>query len=495
MSSSSFQRRQESHRVYLQQLTQGGDEKSSSSSQLNTTSAAIRLTSAATCLDVTKLLRQKFGLPSLSAVENPNTIGSHTSSISALDRINKRLGRNSASGESAKILKKQDSSVNDTLVVVATCMLPRGFICFEHELRSLDVYEKSSGMVGETHSYNSAKNMNAIEEKPSASSSPEPFNIFRTLSPEENPLVIKDKLYSSLQQVQEEAEELVYGSETDASKEKVSVSISRSPARRGVRKTPLIRLFFMPGKDVINSTIEVDGYCSGIESDDDEFESIQLPSSSSSSAKNPQWKRDLIPYSYKKDFHCIKNSSKDQEKLQRERHRISLLTGLKNSGGIESVSGYLLKQCSKDCNIWRKHHVQLLPNNELWYISRLKILRVDANQLGGKTRNIRRIGKHGIVPLNGTLLIEHIDHSSPLSRIPHVFKLVTKEGKTFVFRASSRNAYTLWTNRISMKIIQGQENGYFELAEDMIRKESTRTPHGEKSKAINTQNKSTSNCD
>eukprot|EP01083_Nonionella_stella_P125873 380788_1 len=108
MSSSSFQRRQESHRVYLQQLTQGGDEKSSSSSQLNTTSAAIRLTSAATCLDVTKLLRQKFGLPSLSAVENPNTIGSHTSSISALDRINKRLGRNSASGESAKILKKQD---------------------------------------------------------------------------------------------------------------------------------------------------------------------------------------------------------------------------------------------------------------------------------------------------------------------------------------------------------------------------------------------------
>ena len=243
-------------------------------------------------------------------------------------------------------------------------------------------------MVGETHSYNSAKNMNAIEEKPSASSSPEPFNIFRTLSPEENPLVIKDKLYSSLQQVQEEAEGLFYGSETDASKEKVSVSISRSPARRGVRKTPVIRLFFMPGKDVINSTIEVDGYCSGIESDDDEFESIQLPSSSSSSAKISQWKRDLIPYSYKKDFHCIKNSSKDQEKLQRERHRISLLTGLKISGGIESVSGYLLKQCSKDCNIWRKHHVQLLPNNELWYISRLKILRVDANQLGGTTRNI-----------------------------------------------------------------------------------------------------------
>lgn len=474
MSSTSFQRRQESHRVYLQQLTQGNEE-ASLSSQLNTTSAAIRLTSAATCLDVTKLLRQKFGLPSLGAGENPPSFGSHTPSVSALDRINTRLGRNSASGDSAKILKKQDTTVHDTLVVVATCMLPRGYISFEQEPRCLNGYEQSSGMGGETRTYDDAQNSNAIGDTSSKSSSPETFNIFRTLSPEENPLKIKDKLYNSLQQVQEEAEELIYGSTTDASKKLASGSIPGSPTRRVVRKTPVIRLFFMPGKDVSNSTIEVDGYCSGIESDDEEFGSIQFPSSSSSTEKIPQWKRELIPYFYQNNFQCIKNSTKDQDTLQRERHRASLLAGLKSSGGMESVSGYLLKQCSKDCNIWRKYHVELLPNNELWYISRLKILRVDANRLGGSSRNIRRIGKHGIIPLNGTLLIEHIDHSSPLSRVPYVFQLVTKEGQKFVFRASSRNSYTRWTDCISMNIIQGQENGYFELAEDMITEENTRT--------------------
>ena len=443
MSSLSPRRQQESHRVYLQQFTHNADIHESS---INTTSAAIRLTLAATCQDVTQLLRQKFGLPPLH-----RAIIKASGSSSALDRINAHLAqvRSTSQGTKSNLdalggprhgRRKHDPSIDDALVVVASCFLPRGYLRFEHE----------------------SKDVSGLNQD-----SPEAFNLFRTLLPDENPLQVKNEMWTQVQQLQEEANAL-FGANED-------LSTARRP-----RKAPVIRLFFMPchNSGVSNATIEIEGYCTGAESDDDDDEEEGDDANDCiSNGKNareaddisplPQWKRELISYS------CQDKAilSKNQRILVKDRHRLAILSGLEMASGNECVSGYLLKQSKTDNNIWKKVHCVLPNNQQFWYVSRIKEIgpeeSPDANMI-----TTRYLGKHGIIHLNGTLLIEPIDPVSPLFGIPCTFQLITKEGETHVFRASSRNAYLRWMECISGSIVQCQENSYFELAEEIVRQES-----------------------
>ncbi len=534
MSTITSPRRQESHRVYLQQFIQNNKTLESS---INTTSAAIRLTLAATCQDVTQLLRQKFGLRPVQVKRDRDSFSS-SGSLSALDRINARLGRNPGSSNSLDKEGKQkkqkriyDRSKHDALVVVASCFVPRGYLRYEHESKhSISMSSNNNGGAGVGVGAGPA---NTQQQQPQGSldhnhqqaPASEAFNIFRTLFPDENPLQVKNEMWAKAQHVQKEAH-LLFGETTShahddpssiatgihASNPSINSSMNvNSPTRninmnRARQKPPIIRLFFVPCHDngvPSNATIEIEGYCTDADSDDDKGDEDEVDygdenrfgvtsylnsngmneDHSQSEPLTPPWKRELQPYRYVscQDQDGAIQISQDQRILVRERHRFAILSGLEASSGDGCVSGYLFKLCERDSNVWKRFHCVLPNNQQFWYVSRVKdveaIARVDEED--SRARNSsnmitsRCVGKHGIIHLNGTLLMESISidpTTLPLSGLPGecTFQLITKEGKTHTFRAGSRNAYSRWMHCISESIVRCQENSYFEMAEEIV---------------------------
>jgi len=504
-------RRQESHRVYLQQFTRGpftaslplptplpspsplpsanlSHPKSQSQSQhdesssVNTTSAAVRLTLAATTGDVTELLRQKFGLLPLPKSSINNTSSSRSNSSSALDRINAHLElqrkksseflllENNKKQSPARIRRIYDPFKDDTLVIVASCFLPRGYVRFEH-----DTFAPSAVP---TTSHGSASNsIHPQSQQHTNSSGAEAFNLFKTLSPDDNPLIVKDALYQQILLIQEEAM-VLFGSTSTVSGsgsngDDTSSTSSKSPRR--VRKPPVIRLFFMPchNSGVSNATIEMEGYCTDSEDEsdyddsgnDDDTDMNQLHSTTATNI--PQWKRDIIPYA----SHPKANLSREQRLLMKERRLLTILSGHEISSSNECVSGYLLKQSKRDGNVWKRFHCVLPNNPQFWFVSRVKNGYTSSQDdlAGGKVITSRCLGNHSMIELNGTFLMEAIDIDSPLSGIPCTFQLMTQNGDIHTFRATSNNAYTRWIDCLTKRIVECQENSYLDNAEALVR--------------------------
>lgn len=314
------------------------------------------------------------------------------------------------------------------------CFLPRGYLRFEHELKEIPWNQDQST---------------------------EAFNIFRTLVPEDKPLQVKNEMWLDAKNRHEEAFALFDSNDHTSS--------SKSPRRH--RKSPVIRFFFMPyqgdGGSISNTTLEMEGYCSdGRESDEDEgkpFDTKLVHQKRHCPLFSTRWKCELNPHDLSKGTEIL---SKDQQSLVKERHRLATLSALEMASGNECVSGYLLKLSKHDNNVWKKVHCVLPNNQQFWYVSRVK--EIGPGEATDKnTITSRCIGRHGVIYLCGTLLIEEIDPKSKLAGIPCTFQLINKEGQTHTFRASSRNAYLRWMNCISRSIVQCQENNYFEMAEQI----------------------------
>lgn len=461
-------RRQESHRVYLQQFTRGGTATvPQHESSVNTTSAAVRLTLESTTEKFTELLRQKFGLLPLPKI--PGASATRSTSSSALDRINAHLAmqrQKSSENENNKRRKRAyDPYKDDTLVIVASCFLPRGYVRFEHEQPTASA------------SHNSTSNANHSLSQPQNSSGSEAFNLFKTLSPDDNPLFVKDELYQKILLIQEEAIALFgsssAGSGPGSSADDITAATSKSPRR--VRKPPVIRLFFMPchNSGVSNATIEMEGYCTDTEEEndndvdnDEDTEMNEL--SSNATTPIPQWKRDMIPYS----SHPKVEISKQQKGLMKERRLLTILSGHEIASGNECVSGYLLKQSKLDGNVWKRVHCVLPNYPQFWFVSRVE---KDGHMFpqedlpGNNMITSQCLGKHGMIELIGTFLIETIDTDSPLSGIPCTFQLMTKDGDIHTFRANSKSAYSRWMDCLSNRIVECQENSYLDHAEALVR--------------------------
>mmetsp|Transcript_9572 Transcript_9572/g.17979 ORF Transcript_9572/g.17979 Transcript_9572/m.17979 type:complete len:581 (-) Transcript_9572:658-2400(-) len=560
-------RRQESHRVYLQQFaphdhsistaanTSSSSAKTIDSSKheqeqqtVNTTSAAVRLTLAATTRDVTELLRRKFGLPQNTNItaSDGNTPPSRKStndanmkpslsssgSLSALDRINAHLAlqRQKSSQVSMdtspsksntpkkfqestpkkKEKKKYDPFTDDTLVIVASCYVPKGYVHFEHETRAkIQSFSRRASIAAATtasanKSFQQQPSVNQqIQAINSTQSGSELFNLFQTLSPDDNPLLVKDAIYQKILTVQEEAISLYeggqrFGSEISFHDEDAS---SKSPNRR-IRKPPMIRFFFMPCHNggVSNATIEMEGYCTDDQDEEEEEYGkeetkidtlVALDDKVVKTDMHPEqvvsslqsWKQQLSPYFENKynTENPLKFLSKKQQRLVKERRLFAILSGLETSSGTSCISGYLLKQSKHNGgNVWKRVHCVLPANDQLWYVTRVKHVNssgvardheedVKAMARDGNTMMSRCVGRHGVIDLRGTLLMEALETQSPVSGIPCAFQLMTKDGEVHAFRASSRNAYSRWMECISMSIVQCQENSYLELAEDVVR--------------------------
>ena len=571
---SSASPRRKSHRVYLQQFIAIGSSNSSSilnspESSINTTSAAIRLTHAATCQDVTQLLRQKFGLRALNTPMKANT-GTRTGtdvcvdpragnmkqsgSISALDRINARLEHIRKSNSSSSIKSKDTNSENisknhkrstrkrerriydrskeDALVVVASCFVPRGYLRFEHESSNDHARYRTHGHGqghGQGHGHGSLNNtatrssMNQdqyrtnhhnqyLHENP-VEIELEPFNLFRTLLPQENALEVKNDMWSRAQRLQEEAMALFGDLEQDESLSVIDSDTTGTIATTGtgrrdrVRgKPPILRIFFVPCHDngvPSNATIDIEGYCTDVDvdSDDDKNDNDNLYihdeketrngtheqdlhstyKYTAANSKKSKWKEELKIYQYNTEQPY--QIPQEQKRLVQERHRFAVLSGLEASLGDGCVSGYLFRLNERDSNVWKRFHCVLPNNQQFWFVSRVKDVQAVAAAEKGTERSSqsqshtmitsRCIGNHGLVPLNGTLLIESIDPTLSTSghacQMEYAFQLVTKEGKSHIFRAVSKNAYERWVQCISANIVRCQENSYFDLAENIFR--------------------------
>lgn len=464
-------RRQESQRVYLQHYIK---EDQSQEASLNTKSAAIRLTSIVNAKEVCLLLRQKFGLPQLSSELYEK--GSNPPPL--VHRINAKLNqvRQSSSSKSLdsknqnekrkerrkKLLESQ--SKEDLLVIVATCSLPKGYVQYEHEDNNVTT---SKGGSTSATGLNTNPTRNGDDNSVSTQSthaSPtrqhrtttanaqnaydkEPFNFIETLLPHEIPLQKQDEVLAYIDQFQDKVGVETFG-ETGHTQ------------RTG--KSPLIRWFFIPchSSDIPKATVVIDGYCTDIDEDSDDS-SIEIDHDEKSdmedshASKTSNWKHEI------KDYHVSQDSTVNSKRLHKERHHFTVLSTFESVNGTENSSGYLWKQSMYDKQVWKRVHC-VLTENQFWFVSRVKRI---GKQYGSK------IGKHGIIDLKGTLLLEPT-FDSPLSGKPNTFQLTTKDGVVHVFQAGNRNAYVRWSQCLSDRIVLSQENSIFSITDAMISNEA-----------------------
>ena len=286
------------------------------------------------------------------------------------------------------------------------------------------------------------------------------------------------------------------------------------------RAQPQIRWFFAPRhetSDIPKSTIVIDGYCTDVDesSDEEEEESGETRSINHShrmnsddnnniSAQNnsqqkriPDWKSEVEHYittsasthhslpsmERKDDIHHDDNDYYNHKNpLHRERHRFTILSTFESVNGNENSSGYLLKQSNRDKNIWKRVHC-VLTEDQFWFVSRVKKIggahsHNKNNSKGSKNHHNyhhgSRIGKHGIINLNGSLFLEPstFTFDSPLSGIPNTFQLTTRKGEVHVFQAGNKNAYLRWCECLSERIVICQENSTFDVTDAMISRET-----------------------
>mmetsp|Transcript_8251 Transcript_8251/g.24802 ORF Transcript_8251/g.24802 Transcript_8251/m.24802 type:complete len:1111 (-) Transcript_8251:334-3666(-) len=266
--------------------------------------------------------------------------------------------------------------------------------------------------------------------------SQEPYNLVRTLKPHENPLLVRDEIAAVLGERQRHAE-----------------AECGVPSRRK-RRAPTFRWFFQPcagdggGNGKIRSVpscVDIDGYCSGAESTDDDSCSSSTDEDGPDKVKrdalldatdgkeSEQGSRDKQGFSILDRHHCYHKFSsscfdEDAEGRNRrctnsslvdERHRLTILSqreGSATGGDGQCVSGYLLKRSRSDPNVWRRVHCVLI-DDQLWYVSRVYPLD-NENQPDESSGNLGK-SSHLSCPFDRDGIpsssLEHKQHFSTLS--------------------------------------------------------------------------------
>lgn len=241
--------------------------------------------------------------------------------------------------------------------------------------------------------------------------SPEPYNLIRTLKADENPLMVRDEVAQILGERQRCAEE----------------ECGVPPRRK--RRAPAFRWFFQPcagdgcGNSRIRnvpSCVDVEGYCSGTENSDDEGSCGSIDEENDDNGRDcgsvldaqksehsdsdkqeflPYWRTQILEryVSYHQYNKCrsgddlavgsVKHLEAQVSRPQRwpksaashladERHRLTILSqreGSSEGGDGQCVSGYLLKRSRLDPNVWRRVHC-VLTDDQLWYVTRVRPL-------------------------------------------------------------------------------------------------------------------------
>ena len=270
----------------------------------------------------------------------------------------------------------------------------------------------------------------------------EPVHIVKTLQPQDNPLQVRDALLQDLKQRQ----------------------------RKGVT-SPRLQWFFVPASNQIPNCIELDGYCTSVESDKEESsdEDDSDSDSEQDDSNGENWWRDAFLSTRTNDDPLQEHNGsfsssqhiRDDKFLHREQRRLNQLRNCQSALDRHCVSGFLLKQSNKDPHVWRRVHC-VLTDDHLWFVSRLHTT----------SDGEYRIAKHGRIGLNRALLLEATAEYAPLFRTPHAFEVVSRTGISHAFRAANRALQLRWTRCIADRIVQCHENKILEHAELIVEDEA-----------------------
>lgn len=408
--------RGESQRIYWQQWLSSNNSKGnrghSSRRELITSSAAIRIhPDSAKAKDVTQLLRNTLNLSSLEP-------------------------------DGGSSVDPKNAPNSDSLVLVGTLYsLPKDYVHFEHEPLQMS-------------------NMQAQSTNSVVSS--DPFHVIKTLKPDDNPLLVRDKMLEHLRRIQQGA-----------------------PAT-GSTISPKVQWYFVPStgdpsRSPIPSCIDLDGYCTSMEEEehcgDSDDESIT--SANAQHIDAPLGDVDVLlsgsPFlaEEKTNEEPVKQPvSPSRTKPRNENHRNRLLKELRRFSQLRHAqhcgSGYLLKRSTLDPHVWRRVHC-ILTHDSLWYTTRVPYSNAT------DPAAFPRMGRfHRRIALSQALLLETNPEisSSQLFRIPHSLDVVSSRGRSHIFRAPNRTVQKQWVQALSSKIMESFENSLLEHAELIVADES-----------------------
>jgi hypothetical protein len=328
------------------------------------------------------------------------------------------------------------SHESDALVLVGTLYsLSRDYVRFEHEA---DAKQKGVGENGR-------------------SSSAYAFNVCITLRPGDYPLQIRDRMADHLRRLQAEA------------------TVGRTII------APKLQWYYCPAQSQdggpnetsIPSCINLEGYCTSMEEDEEDWGYDEDEEREKDSCENdsldagPVQDMDLLASRFpwlvpeKSDLVAKQSADMSSRQMQWKRHfrqenrRLHVLSAFEAAIPQGTLSGFLLKRSSKDMHVWRRVHC-VLTDDFLWFVSR----RYTKYSLG--------FAKHGRVRLTRALILEPSSDYAPLYRTPYAFEMVAADGTSHIFRAANRALQRRWIKSVSDRIIQSYENSLLESAQLIV---------------------------
>ena len=291
----------------------------------------------------------------------------------------------------------------------------------------------------------------------------EPIHIVRTVLPDEHPLHVRDEMMAKLRQMRQKAEREMG----------MYLEYEEGAFQRSHPPQPTFRWYFQPCSPLggtgssanapkiqsIPAYIDVEGYCTEEESEGDSDDNDSDDEGKENEAQsNPEL-------------------STMMRQLIKEKQRIAMLRDLADPSFL--VSGYLLKQSTRDPNVWRRVYC-VLSDDRMWTIERMKSLTNGNDATDEDILSSIRVGRHKWIKLHRSLLLERGEgqaaqqhyssryndyYLTPLThRLPHTFRMLTSRGKTHTFRAFNSQSFRVWVTSLSEKIAQKHNDGMMDLA-------------------------------
>ena len=287
-----------------------------------------------------------------------------------------------------------------------------------------------------------------------------PFHLIQTLQPTDHPWKMRQCMQERIENYS-----------------KMSLMNEHNMLQQQQHRTiisPKLQWFYVPDttKETIPNCIELDGYATTLEDDDEDTDSpVHHPSREDDFSPRESLQLEskltmLFPDRFQDQMQV--STAKNQHHFQRAqreaRKKSELQSLLNNSPSSILFTGFLMKQSTKDPHVWRRVHC-ILTHESLWYVTR--IYSFYENQ----TEHCK-YAKHFRIKLSDALLLEATDDYSPLYRIPYAFELVSGAGKSYIFRANNHKVVAQWTIRISEQIVEAFENSLMDQAQLLISDET-----------------------
>jgi hypothetical protein len=336
----------------------------------------------------------------------------------------------------------------------------------------------------------------------------------KTVAPDENPLQAQEKLEHYLVQYLVKAQNMATEATTNAvpmgTEEKMNILM---PKNRTVI-APKVQWYYVPststpkgtGGSIIPNCVELDGYCTAAEDDDNDdetgYDSRTLNSDSDSvnsrddgdekngdvlfvntveeryqtilrskfSWMNPETQQDMgVSDETKKKFQRLQQRSLREAYLREQLH--SAQSRLSHN----PLAGYLLKRDRKEPHAWRTVYC-VVTEQHLWYVSRIytysTISQMPPAFSHAEGPSVFRFAKHKRIRLTRALLLEPNPDYAPLCRTPYAFEIISGNGDSHVFRAMNKQQQTRWISVLQERIVQSFENSLLKSAELIMEDES-----------------------